>query len=289
MAENYFSDLERGAKPRTKEEIPDELWGGIVGLIGSELSKQSFAIDFPEECPDRGAVFDTDQHQLSLLLKGEIPDIEWPPYSETKPDKLVVLDLIQFCFRHIGEAKQGHYHSYFKHHHLTFDRQAGQDRFRDVVNLLFSRNGVVFELTTSGGIVRLGSPIFQHALETVMFSTGDATLDSLLEDARRKFTNPDAKIRREGLEKLWDAWERVKTIEPAKDKKESTKKILDRAAVEPIFRELLESEAKELTHIGNNFRIRHSETSKIEISESMLIDYLFYRMFAIINLLLSVR
>jgi hypothetical protein len=60
MAGNYFSDSERGAKPRTKEEIPDELWGGIVGLIGSELSKQSFAIDFPEECPDRGAVCGTD-------------------------------------------------------------------------------------------------------------------------------------------------------------------------------------------------------------------------------------
>lgn len=289
MVGNYFSDSERGAKPRTKEEIPDELWGGIVGLIGSELGKQSFAIDFPEECPDGGAICGTDQHQLSLLLKGEIPEVEWPPYSGAKPDKLAVLDLIQFCFRHIGEASQGHYHSFFKHHHLTFDRRTGRDRFRDAVNLLFSRNGAVFELTTSGDIIRLGSPAFRQALETAIFYTGDATLDSLLEDARRKFTSPDPKIRREGLEKLWDAWERVKTIEPAKDKKESTKKILDRAATKSTFRDLLESEARELTRIGNEFRIRHSETSKIEINESHQVDYLFYRMFSMINLLLTVK
>ena len=286
---NYFSNSERGAKPRTKEDIPDELWGGIVGIIGSEISKQSFAIDFPEECYDGGAVSGTDQQQLSLLLKGEIPEAEWPPKSESKPDKLIVLDLIQFCFRHIGEARQGHYHSFFKHYHLSFDRQAGQDRFKEAINILFSRNGIVFELTNTGDIVRLGSPIFQEALERIVFATGDTTLDSLLEDARRKFTSPDQKIRREGLEKLWDAWERVKTIEPGQDKKESTKKILDRAATEPHFRALLEADAIELTRIGNEFRIRHSETNKTEIGESENVDYLFYRMFAMINLLLSAR
>lgn len=147
----------------------------------------------------------------------------------------------------------------------------------------------MFELVVSGDIIRLGSPIFQPILNDVLFSTGDATLDSLLEDARRKFTNPDPKIRREGLEKLWDVWERVKTLEPGKDKRETTKKILDKAAAEPTFRKLLESEAKELTDIGNNFRIRHSETNKVEIDESEQVDYLFYRMFSLINLLLLVR
>ncbi|MEK6792061.1 MAG: hypothetical protein AABY45_10225 [Deltaproteobacteria bacterium] len=285
MVGNYFSDSERGAKPRTKEDIPDELWGGIVGLIGSELSKQSFAIDFPEKCPDGGAVCDTDQPQLMLLLEGEIPQAEWPPQAQSRPDKFVVLDLVQFCFRHIGDARHDYYHPFFRHHHLSCDRQTGQDRFREAVNLLFSRNGVVFELTNTGDIVRLGSPIFQEAFERIAFSTGDTTLDSLLEDARRKFTSPEPKIRREGLEKLWDAWERAKTMEPGKDKKESTKKILDRAAAEPNFRDLLETEAKELTRIGNEFRIRHSETSKTEINESQQVDYLFYRMFTMINLL----
>lgn len=86
MANMYFSDAERGAKPRTKEEIPDTLWSGIIGLIQSELSKQSFAIDFPDECPDGGAVSGTDHHRMSLLLKGEIPEVEWPLQLELKPE-----------------------------------------------------------------------------------------------------------------------------------------------------------------------------------------------------------
>lgn len=284
----YFSDKERAPKPRTKEDIPDALWAGIMGLVASEIGKNSFAIDFPYECPDGGAVAGTDEHHLPLLLKGEIPDIQWPLQQEPKPDGLAILDFVQFCFRHIGEAKQLDYHSFFKHYHLRFDRQAGQDRFREAVNRLFARNGVAYDLTASGDIVRLGSPVFQPAISAA-FSTGDKTLDSLLEDARRKFTDPDHRVRQEALEKLWDAWERIKTLEPGENKKETTKKILDKAASEATFRNLIETEAKELTRIGNDFRIRHSEASKVEIRESNHVDYLFYRMFSLINLLLQVR
>ncbi len=289
MVGNYYSDSERGIKPRIKEDIPDELWQGLIGLIGSELNKQSFAIDFPELCPDGSEIYNTNQNLLSLRLMGEISEIEWPLRLETKPDKFAILDLIQFCYEHIGEAEQFDNHSYYKHHHLKFNRQVGRDRFKNSVNLLFSRIGVGYELTSSGDIIRLVNPVFQKSFETAIFSTGDKTLDSLLEDARKKFLNPDPKIRREGLEKLWDAWERLKTIEPGKDKKDSTKKILDFAATEPKFRGLIESEAKELTRIGNDFRIRHSEVDKIDINESNHVDYLFYRMFSLINILLSVK
>lgn len=289
MVEKYFSDTERGAKPRTSEEISDTLWAGIVGLIESELNKQSFAIDFPDQCSDGGAVAGTDHHRMSLLLRGEIREIEWPLQLESKPNNLVLLDVIQFCFHHIGEAGQGAYHNYYKHYHFVFDRQAGQDRFRKSINRLFARNGIVFELAASGSIVRLGSPVFQTVLDRSLFSTGDATLDSLLEEARQKFTSPDSKVRKDGLDKLWDAWERVKTLEPGRDKKDSTAKLLDKAATEHTFRQLLESEAKELTRIGNDFRIRHSETNRIEIDRSAHVDYLFYRLFSLISLLLLTR
>lgn len=286
-ASTYFSDKERAPKSRTKEDIPDALWVGIVGLVASELGKNSFAVDFPYECRDGGAVAGTDEHNLSLLLKGEIADIQWPLQQEPQPDRLAILDFVQFCFRHIGDARQLDYHGHLRHHHLSFDRQSGQARFREAVNRLFARNGVAYELADSGDIVRLGSPFFQPALD-IAFSTGDATLDSLLEDARRKFTDPDPRVRKEALEKLWDAWERIKTLEPGRDKKEQTTKILDKVASEPKFRDLIETEAKELTRIGNDFRIRHSETRQVEIRESNHVDYLFYRMFSLINLLLQV-
>ena len=96
-------------------------------------------------------------------------------------------------------------------------------------------------------------------------------------------------MRREALEKLWDAWERIKTMEPGANKKASTKALLDKAATEPEFRKLIENEAQSLTVVGNKFHIRHSETAQIEIQSEDQIDYLFHRLFALIWLVLRAR
>ncbi len=108
----------------------------------------------------------------------------------------------------------------------------------------------------------------------------------MLETACRKFVSPDESMRHEALERLWDAWERIKTIRDT-DKKAGISALLDQAAGlnSPRFREILESEAKELTDIGNSCRIRHSETNQESLSSSEHVDYLGYNMFAIIHLL----
>jgi hypothetical protein len=102
-----------------------------------------------------------------------------------------------------------------------------------------------------------------------------------------RFLSRDAVVRRESLETLWDAWERIKSLEGGKDKRESTERILNKASGEPNFRILLEAEARELTNIGNAFMIRHAEVGKIPIVDEEHVDFLFHRMFAAIRLLLK--
>jgi hypothetical protein len=63
--------------------------------------------------------------------------------------------------------------------------------------------------------------------------------------------------------------------------------ILDKSASEPVLRERLEIEARELNFIGNNLMIRHTEVGKPPIVESAQVDYLFHRMFSMIRLLLK--
>lgn len=129
-----------------------------------------------------------------------------------------------------------------------------------------------------------------HELLTAQaFRTGDATLDGLLESARAKFLSPDANVRREAIEKLWDAWERVKTLEVGPDKRSSVKTLLDKAADEPTFREVLEQEARAVTDVGNRFQIRHSETTQVPLQRNDHVDYLFHRLFALIWLVLRAR
>ena len=84
-----------------------------------------------------------------------------------------------------------------------------------------------------------------------------------------KFLDPDPEKRKESLEALWDAWERLKTL-GGHDKREHIKALLDQASgpSSPKFREAVEREARELTCLGNSLHIRHSETSQEPLNES---------------------
>ena len=93
-------------------------------------------------------------------------------------------------------------------------------------------------------------------------------------------------MRREALELLWDAWERLKSLANPDDKKRSIKIILDVAAAEPLLRARLEEEAKELTGIGSSHLIRHSEVNQVPDIDVDQVDYLFHRLFTMIQLLL---
>lgn len=136
--------------------------------------------------------------------------------------------------------------------------------------------------------VRPVPPVLFEAMGSLPPS-GDAVLDALLADARSRFKDPALKVRAEATEKLWDAWERLKSLEVQGNKRMSIAQLLDRCSSEPAFRQLLETEARSLTEIGNHFHIRHFETDKVELSRPEHSDYLFHRLFALIHLLLFSR
>ncbi len=289
MSEEYFSDRERGPRPRDVEEVSEAVWGGIVALVRGSVASGAFGVNFPDECPDGNGPVGCDEDSFSLALRAEVPGVPWPPQPYSVPDTLAALDLLEFCHRAVSEPIQKGYHQFFKHYHLSFDREAGQQKFCANVNRIFARNGAAFQLNDYGRIERLAPPGLREELATAEFNTGEAELDRLLNTARSKFLRPDPAERREALEKLWDAWERLKTIEPGKDKKASATALLDKAAPEAAFRVHLEQEAHELTLIGNKFQIRHTETTQTPLSQDRDVDYLFHRLFALIQLLLRAR
>ncbi|MFX0203186.1 MAG: hypothetical protein ACFFCW_44350 [Candidatus Hodarchaeota archaeon] len=81
---DYFSDRERGPRPRTKEEITLEAWGGIIALIRSLISIGAFGFKYPEMCPDGAGPVGTGEQALAVALKAEIPEIEWPLQAPTE-------------------------------------------------------------------------------------------------------------------------------------------------------------------------------------------------------------
>ena len=302
----YFSERERHEVPRNSEEISEDVWHGIRALIRAGVADGSFGATYPENCLDSPITIGTNYAAFRDAMRAQIPglaahkkkgdfgnrqlNVDVLNESDIAPSTLDILDLIEFCWKSVGEPRSISNHSFLQHQHLEFDVDAGREKFRNDVELIFRRNEIAYTLTEDGRIERLAPPVLRDLLAEPDFATGEPELDRLLSTARSKCLNPNPVTRQEALEALWDAWERLKTLD-GDDKKAQTKEMLDATAGSdsPIFRAALETEATALTGIGNNLRIRHSETTKEMLARSEHIDYLFHRLYSLINLVLLLR
>lgn len=297
---DYFSDRELGPRPRIEYEITPVVWAGIVALVEALASKGAFGASFPEKCPDGQAICGNDVAGLNSALEAEIHGLSWPLDTKRAPDDdfmstkspwapptLNVLDFIEFTWQKIAQPIPGRYHDYWHHHHLAFNVEAGRDAFCAEVNRIFARNSLAYELGQDGQVRRVLPEVLGDALMRTYFNTGDKILDVMLEESRTKFSDPNPLVRREALERLFDCWERIKTLADANNKLKSITAILDKASPEPVFREVLETEAKKLTELGNTHLLRHHEISQTPVVDSQHVDYLYHRLFAMIVLLIS--
>lgn len=131
-------------------------------------------------------------------------------------------------------------------------------------------------------------PILFEAMGSLPTS-GDHILDELLSQACKEFKDAAPTSRSEATKKLWDAWERLKTLDGISDKRISVVRLLEQCSSEPLFVGYLKEEATALTKIGNEFHIRHFEINKLPITLPEHNDYLFHRLYALIHLLLFSR
>ena len=300
----YLTDREAGESPRESDEISTSAWRGILAKIRARITDGSFSSEYPQICPDGNLVCGTNTALFLDTAGGEIPglelDAEFDSYgisatdliSRDQPPTLVILDLIQFCWKSVSKPIRIGHHSFYRHDHLLdFDQEAGRKEFRADIETIFRRNDIVFTLTEEGSIERLAPPVYQREFFQSEARAGDDELNRLLGTAQRKILDPNPETRQEALEALWDAWERLKTLDGQGDKKAQTQAMLDNAAgtSSPKFRDTLEREAVELTSIGNSLRIRHSETNQETIARNEHRDYLFYRLYSLVRLILQTR
>lgn len=289
---DFFSDRENGPNIRNKEVIEARVWRALTAFATAKLAGNSFAEAFPKRCPD-GQIEGTEERLFNQKLAGLVHEVidQYGQFPKAVPSTLAILDFIEFCWNHVSKANQRNFHDYPRpgHFHLFFNIQEGRDDFCVEINRLFSRNGLAFELSSDGQVIRLGPELLRDQASRAAFRTGDAELDGLLSDARNRFLDPDPKERKLALKELWNGWERLKTIEKGKDKGEQINALLDRVSQQIKFRDLIGKEAKELTRIGNEHHIRHFETDREGFQNDFQVDYLFYRMLNLIVLILQAR
>lgn len=272
----YFSDAENRKNPQTVTEIPYSFWCAIVSRIHNE-----FGHDYLD---------DIRFHRFMDALGGEVP-LSPRPLNTTKqvgkdwdvrsipyvPDRSTVLDIIQYFYKYLDPS-------------IAIFRSTDQYKavsFRDHVNTLFARNALAFKLLKNGSIERLINPVLGDSIKRVPFNSGDEGLDRFLDKAVSKFLHHDFNTRKESLEALWDAFERIKTMYDPDNKLKSVGILLDKSSDCQNLRTQIDTEAQALKKIGNDFMIRHTEMNKFPINEEKHVDYLFHRMFALIWLWLE--
>ena len=255
----------------------------------------NLAYKYPLYChDDETSIYKYSKTELIRDLKFEIPslikddDFYRPKVRHNafngdevdEYDQFAVLDLAEYVYDNIKDYEQGYYHKFFSHYHLNFIRTRHSKReFIYKLNKLFEKLGLLYIMRDGGEIERVvsNSSTLQELKDTANNSK-DNSFKELVNQAITFYLKPSSSNIQIALEKIWDAFERIKTIYPDLDKKKSTNKLLDDVSLgDENFRTLLNDEFIGLTTIGNNYRIRHHEANKIEIVDDRHKEYLFNR------------
>lgn len=148
-------------------------------------------------------------------------------------------------------------------------------KFTETINQILKRHKLQL------GLIDGKFSIFNQIITTDI-KTEELGLEELLFEANEFYK--DGKILN-ALEKVWDALERLKTFYyPSLDKIKSLQKIIKEISKGDEDREcFFDNEFRELTRIGNEYRIRHHEKDKKELYDDAFSDYLYKKCLSIIS------
>lgn len=264
----------------------------------------NLAWKFPEQCPDGRGCCGLDEEKFNRSLKFDIPTLYRDVYEKIaapathtdyfadeettdKYDQFALLDLIELFANNIHDVTTGTYHEYFGHNHLILhSSNATAMLFKDEINEIFQKTGLLYCLNDDWQIERIveNSPLTSEIEKTIV-GVKELGTRELLQEAIAYYKEPRPGNRQIAVEKMWDAFERLKSYYPAMKKNEAADKVISNmAAGQPAYIELFTAEFKVLTKIGNEYRIRHHETDKIEIMDLRFYDYFFNRCLSLLAL-----
>lgn len=263
---------------------------------------EHLAWKYTDECPDGYGCCGFNFYQFSEDMEFEIPTLFRREGVIDKPrstkdvfddeakhdeyDQYALIDLIEFVAQNIRDITRRNHHSYYRHDDLSFgSTNSVAGRFVKEINAIFDKTGLLYCITADLEVERVEeTAVLSDDIETSISTTAEPGLKELLITAARKHKSPYPDDQKDAVEKIWDALERLKTYYTSMDKKASATKIVsDMAGGQADYITLFNAEFKALTDIGNNFRIRHHETSKIDITDIRHYDYFFNRCLSLIS------
>ena len=316
---SYFTERHGMRKPIERTStITVEMYALLFDCC--EKYYDYIAWKFPLECDDGYDCCGLDMQKLSNELKFVIPDLfrnfkgnitipqNRPSDFYGKENQFALLDLIEYIAQNCRDITHRAHHDvtrelveeygfnalssrdlngHLNYEHLFFSEKSEVFiKYRSEINHIFEKTGLLFTLTDKKIVERVvENSVLTAEIEAAVKAVKEPGTRELLEEAIGLFKQPDPATRKFAVEKLWDAFERLKTYYTTLDKKASVTKIVnDMSGNQLEFAKLFEDEFNALKSIGNDFRIRHHETNKIDITDDRYYDYFFNRCLSLIAL-----
>ncbi len=209
------------------------------------------------------------------------------PFNADKEDydQYALLDLIEFLANNIKDYCRVLFDKTNKYYALYFEETNNIfNVFRNDINEAFHKCNLLYTLNEKGEVERIEeNSILNSGYELAFDEIKDQILKELIKFAISLHQSPRVEDHKTATEKIWDAFERLKTYYPDVGKKASTQKLINKISDNQLaFTTLFEKEFKELTDIGNQFCIRHYETDRINIDDIKYYDYFFNRCLSLI-------
>ena len=164
----------------------------------------------------------------------------------------------------------------------SFNRHTTKSsQFGNEINAIFKLNNINVELR-NGEVHSTSNKAIGLDDSTNINEAGIEELIRIAEDLYNKGEYSYA------VEKIWDAFERIKTYYSTLDKKKSAEKIInDISYGNEHIKKMFDNEFKVLTDTGNSYRIRHHEINKIDIIKELHYKYFYKRCLALISVIVE--
>ena len=170
------------------------------------------------------------------------------PLHDYEYDQYALLDLIEFFAQNIEDISERWNNERYRNYQ-TIDCLNTSDvfeNFQEAINEIFIESGLLYELTDEKIIERIveNSPLTAE-IENNFAVVHEVGTRELLKDAVALYKTPNPSARQDSVEKIWDAFERLKTYYITLDKKHSSEKIVnDMAGGNDKFVDLFNDEFK---------------------------------------------
>ncbi len=218
--------------------------------------------------------------------------------KQEKYDSNALLDVIEFIAQNIRPYKLKICLKILGFKLVAMDDAKTFKSFQQEINDVFQRTRLLYRLNDQKQVERVieNSPLTPEVEKTLLSAPERGGLREHLSNAIRLYRSRNKEDVKLAINQLWDALESLKTYYSVSKKGEKTKtlvgelikKITDYKNFDfeqdSSFNDFLDNEFNLLTHIGNNYNVRHAGPNQKKFPDTRYYDYFFNRCLSLIAL-----